>query len=169
MEVINPRLSNLSNMTDSSNQEDASNKKYSTTNATQKGFSLIELMIVIVIIGILSFKAVPTYKDYVIRTKVANMLVLAEATKLKVAEHLISGGINRAGITEHLGFARSIEVHEDNHITVTGDSEKLGLMPREPALRLVLTPDLDHIDLVMWRCSVEPADYSKFAPAECRQ
>ena len=56
------------------------------TSARQQGFTLIELMIVIAIIGILAAVAIPAYKDYTIRAKVGEGFSLADAAKNAVAE-----------------------------------------------------------------------------------
>jgi type IV pilus assembly protein PilA len=62
-------------------------------NKSQKGFTLIELMIVVAIIGILAAIALPAYQDYTIRAKVSEGVVLAEAAKLAVAENFQSSGM----------------------------------------------------------------------------
>ena len=58
----------------------------------QKGFTLIELMIVVAIIGILAAIAIPAYQDYTIRAQVSEGLTLAAAAKAAVAESFLNNG-----------------------------------------------------------------------------
>jgi len=58
----------------------------------QKGFTLIELMIVVAIIGILAAIAIPAYQDYLIRSQVSEGLTMAAASKVGVAEYFANKG-----------------------------------------------------------------------------
>src|SRR5690349_19616992 len=69
----------------------------SAMKAVQKGFTLIELMIVVAIIGILAALAIPAYQDYTVRSKVTEGLNLAASAKVAVAEGFQSNDIS--GVT----------------------------------------------------------------------
>jgi type IV pilus assembly protein PilA len=66
---------------------------------TQTGFTLIELMIVVAIVGILAAIAVPAYQDYTTRAKVTEGLQMAGAIKTAVSEYIITNGSVPAGST----------------------------------------------------------------------
>lgn len=139
---------------------------FKETNYAIQGFSLIELMIVVVIVGVLSTVAIPAYQEYVIRAKVVNMITMAQPVKLAVTEGLISGSPPSFEKIADQDVVKDISVAE-NIITITGDSEKLGIKPSDKILKITLTPTTRN-QMILWSCQAEPAELKKFAPADCR-
>jgi len=137
----------------------------------QQGFTLIELMIVVAIIGILAAVALPAYQDYTKRTHVSEGLSLAAAAKTAVSEFWASNGrLPASNTSAGLPDATDIKGNAVKQVAVTsGGTIEITYNDKvENDKKLVLAPSTAGGG-IQWRCGASGTDVpSKYLPSSCR-
>ena len=143
----------------------------------QQGFTLIELMIVVAIIGILAAVAIPAYQDYTVRAKVTEGINIAAAAETAVAENAMSGAASLGAgwaFTENStdNVSKVVIDSANGQITVTfssaiaGGDKTMVFVPTSGSVPLEQgkTPS----DAIKWTCSTGGSLDPKYRPANCR-
>jgi type IV pilus assembly protein PilA len=140
----------------------------------QQGFTLIELMIVVAIIGILAAIALPAYQDYTARSQMAEAMSLASGARTAVTEFYTSTG-NLPTNNASAGLATNTDIKGTyvNQVTVAAGlitATLKGAAPVSEGIRgqtLVLSPTTS-AGSVQWKCKGSTAATAKYYPSSCR-
>lgn len=144
-------------------------------NKVQQGFTLIELMIVVAIVGVLAAIALPAYQDYVIRAKVSEGIAALDAARIGTAEYFqtessMPDDSSQAGIntTINVGFVQSIIYTPSSQTgaTITVSLRSIDDKVDGETIDLVGVGDT-RTGIVTWDCNVGSLS-PRFAPASCR-
>ena len=141
-------------------------------NHLQKGFTLIELMIVVAIIGILAAVAIPAYQDYIARSQVSEAVSLTAGGKTPLAEFFADKGVWPSTADIVMGNLSGKYVSNitlagatmaTGTISVIGEMRSTGVNSAIQGSTLILTS----ADGKLWNCSAGTIS-SKYRPAACR-
>lgn len=134
----------------------------------QTGFTLIELMIVVAIIGILAAIALPAYQDYTTRSKISEVLIMASPAKLAVAETASSLGQLNLVTAANSGYTFPGATAFVSGIAITDATGVVTATSTVPnaAGDILLTPTEVANGQLTWVCS--SAIDARYLPANCR-
>jgi type IV pilus assembly protein PilA len=139
----------------------------------QKGFTLIELMIVVAIIGILAAVALPAYQDYTIRAKVSEVILAASSCRTSITEVYqttnaaslpVAGKWGCESSTATTKYVSTISTDNGGAVAVLVNATNLP----EVVGSVVLVPNLNGTVVSGWDCGPSVTSIAKYLPGSCR-
>jgi len=156
-------------------------KSMSISKKVQQGFTLIELMIVVAIIGILAAVALPAYQDYTIRARVAEGVSFADAAKVYVADNAASGNPSANAAGYGAGYTAIVAATATRNVALTDINATTGVItvtmtaaagngsltftpnaPAGTALPSGVAAFTPPVNAIVWRCAANGAGAAGF-------
>jgi len=138
----------------------------------QQGFTLIELMIVVAIIGILASIAIPSYQDYTIRAQISEGLVLSAGAKVASIEYYVENGDwpnnnVKAGLANHNDirgkYVKSVRVSKEVIVIMFGNDANKIISNKKLTLTGVYS-----LGIFRWNCASAGVIEDRYLPSACR-
>ena len=146
-----------------------------------RGFSLIELLVVIGIVGVLSVIAIPSYGEYIVKARVVELLSIADSYKLKLIDNLFSDNADQklvynlnTNLVDYVAI-NSVGARPTKHIIQVVAKMKsntaAGIGLAQPATAndalAIQLHGVEDGDMINWSCHVA-LDYNKYVPKNCQ-